>query len=79
MNKPTPRQEHLFVIRIWEEAGPQDSASGWRGLAQHIASGQQVYFTSLRDMNDFMVLKTGQPPPREDVAGVVPSGPRSEA
>lgn len=74
-----PRQEHLFVIRIWEETGPQDSVSGWRGLAQHISSGQQVYFTSLRDMNDFMVLKTGQPPPSKDAADVVPSDPWPEA
>ena len=60
------RQEHLFVVRIWKESDLGGSASGWRGLAQHIASGQQIYFTSLRDMNDFITLKSGLPTPPEN-------------
>jgi len=61
MEETAPRQEHLFVIRIWEEAGRENAAPTWRGSAQHVPSGQQLYFASLRDMNDFITLKTGYP------------------
>ena len=56
---------HLFIIRIWEQAEAEGASSTWRGLVQHVASGQQLYFTSLRDLNDFIVLKMRQAEPRD--------------
>jgi len=68
------RQEHLFVVRIWKESDHQGLGSGWRGLAQHISSGQQIYFTSLRDMNDFIALKSGLPSRLEGEKGAALPG-----
>jgi hypothetical protein len=56
---------HLFIVRIWEQANAEGINPNWRGLVQHVASGQQLYFTSLRDLDDFIVLKMRQAEPRD--------------
>jgi len=76
--KTMPPTEHLFVVRLWLESGTQSSISHWRGSVQHVISGQQVYFASLRDMNDFIALKTGQVLPEGGVVGVASPDPRSK-
>ena len=53
-------QHHLFVIRLWYE--PSRSSKGqWRGSVEHVPSGQRMYFVSLHDLVDFIVLRSGQP------------------
>jgi hypothetical protein len=50
---PPERLEHLFMVRIWEEADRSESKQ-WRGLVEHIPSCQRLYFSSLADLNDFI-------------------------
>jgi len=75
MQKPTVRHEHLFLIRIWPQIGPENTASGWRGSVQHVASGQRLYFATFQDLNDFISLKTGLSPPREGATNGPPPAP----
>lgn len=50
------RLDHLFIVRIWQEP-EQVKSGGWRGSAEHIPSGQRMYFVSLNDLNDFIQLR----------------------
>ncbi len=50
------RIEHLFVVRIWLEAG---GSVTWRGWIEHVASRERLYFTSLRDAYDFVQCRLG--------------------
>lgn len=53
---PSPRLEHLFIVRLWQESGRGESGA-WRGLVEHVQSGQRLYFTTLADLNDFIALR----------------------
>ncbi len=53
---------HLFIVRVWLEAGDAGRAAQWRGSAEHTRSGQRLYFTSLEDLVDFITLRRGEPP-----------------
>ncbi|NOZ06226.1 MAG: hypothetical protein GXP41_07740 [Chloroflexi bacterium] len=75
MDETTLRQGHLFIVRIWEEADRKNATSGWRGSVQHVPSGQQLYFASLRDMNDFITLKTGCPSSQGDAKSYPQTNP----
>lgn len=75
MQEPTVRHEHLFLIHIWSQIGPENTVSGWRGSVQHVASGQRLYFATLHDLNDFISLKMSLSPPREEAASVPPPAP----
>lgn len=56
MSESGERSQHLFLVRIWQE--PSSSASvGWRGLVEHVPSQQRMYFKSLRDLDDFILLR----------------------
>ena len=50
------RPQHLFIVRMWSESDSPDSIH-WRGSVEHIASGQKFYFTSVRDLDDFITLQ----------------------
>lgn len=65
MDDPASRREYLFVVRIWVETDAQHAVHRWRGLVQHVASDQQIYFSSLDDLNDFIRLKIGRFSPGE--------------
>jgi hypothetical protein len=64
---PIQRRDGSFIIRIWWErstsagAGRGEQAEGgpWRGWIQHVRNGNQAYFTSVRDMTDFIAHETG--------------------
>ncbi|MBN1992011.1 MAG: hypothetical protein JW953_04860 [Anaerolineae bacterium] len=49
----TRRPQHLFVVRMWLEPSHLADPS-WRGLVEHVPSGQRLYFASLVDLNDFI-------------------------
>ncbi len=55
------RSEHLFIVRLWQEAG-QPPGSPWRGSVEHVPSAQRFYFTSLDDLNDFITLRLNSNP-----------------
>ncbi len=48
------RVQHLFIVRIWHELDQEGQATQWRGSIEHVPSGQRLYFTSLRDLCDFI-------------------------
>lgn len=44
-----------FVVRIWwERSEGGQAADQWRGWIQHVRSGHQIYFLSLRDLVAFI-------------------------
>ncbi len=51
----SPESFHSFIVRIWREpreilgARPQ-----WRGLIEHVASGQRRYVTDLEGIANFI-------------------------
>jgi hypothetical protein len=59
------QEQHLFVVRIWQEPG-HTALAQWRGSVEHIPSGQRLYFSSLRDLNDFIFLRLGFAPAQPD-------------
>jgi hypothetical protein len=71
---PNPsRLQHLFIVRLWSETVPPQLVQ-WRGSVTHIPSGQQFYFTTLADLNDFIQFRSeasmGEaevPPPVSDL------------
>jgi hypothetical protein len=65
-----------FIVRIWWEHGAAgDTASPqaghWRGRIQHVGNGEYVYFTSMRDLTEFIERETGIPPERSQPVGLV--------
>lgn len=66
---PDADGRHLFIVRIWMEqrsgtspGAPAESRRTWRGLVEHAITGHKMYFDSLSDLNDFIVLSLGLPP-----------------
>jgi hypothetical protein len=53
--QPAPPQ-HLFVVRLWSEAGNTAQAP-CRGSVEYVPTGQKFYFTSINDLTDFIALK----------------------
>jgi hypothetical protein len=45
---------------MWSEADGAD-LNRWRGSVEHISSGRKFYFTSVRDLNDFIELQLTSP------------------
>jgi hypothetical protein len=64
-----------FIVRIWWEHGAADDANPkaghWRGRIQHVGNGEYVYFTSLRDLAEFIERETGMQPDSSRPAGLV--------
>jgi len=54
------RIEHLFVVRIWFEAGAEDS-SAWRGYVEHVTTGARRYFSVLGELDGFIIRSMGDP------------------
>ena len=61
LNTQRDRQQHLFVVRIWQESNTEQPPV-WRGLVEHIPFGQRMYFTSLNDLSDFIALHLEKSP-----------------
>jgi hypothetical protein len=53
----TARVEHLFVVRVWYEAGASDPES-WRGSIEHIVSGARRYFSDFGTLTAFIAAET---------------------
>lgn len=48
------RIHHTFIVRIWTEPTTSVQLPQWRGMVEHAATRQRLYFTSMNDMNDFV-------------------------
>lgn len=55
------RDEHLFIVRIWQEAGRRLSQE-WRGSVEHIPTRQRFYFASFSDLTDFIARRLKSKP-----------------
>jgi Ca2+-binding EF-hand superfamily protein len=60
----TQRREHLFILRLWQEAGAPGRAGqpataalwdeGWRGSVQHVPSGERATFVHPTHFHEFV-------------------------
>ncbi len=57
---PPVRLEHLFVVRVWYEAGAADP-DAWRGSIEHTATGARRYFTDFGSLTAFIATETRLP------------------
>jgi hypothetical protein len=50
------RYERAFVLRVWRE---EDGTAGtaFRGSIVELDTGQRLFFSSLRDLHDFLSLR----------------------
>ncbi|MEI2772346.1 MAG: hypothetical protein V9G98_16975 [Candidatus Competibacter sp.] len=73
MSHEPARRGGSFVVRIWWEAGDAAEAAGqWRGWIQHVRSGHQIYFASLRDLVEFIETEADIDPPKDrSIQGIV--------
>jgi hypothetical protein len=46
---------HSFIVRLWAESREiADERPAWRGMVQHVLSGEQTYFQTFDEMVSFM-------------------------
>jgi hypothetical protein len=55
MSALTNRLQHLFIVRTWREPSTVVATSEWRGLVEHVSTGQRRYFTRLEDLDRFIL------------------------
>lgn len=55
---PQPdHQTQIFIVRIWNEPREIERAKPeWRGVIEHVPSGEQRYFKHLDELKAFIVL-----------------------
>jgi len=58
MTTTSPRAQHLFVVRMWQEADAVTATLQWRGSVKHVLSEQNHYFTRLQDLLNFITRVT---------------------
>lgn len=51
------RQQHLFIVRVWQEPSQLQPPGQWRGSVEHVPSGQRLYFASMNDLTNFMTFQ----------------------
>ena len=54
MTTTAHRPEHLFVVRMWQEADAVTATVQWRGSVKHPLSAECHYFTRLPDLLAFI-------------------------
>lgn len=58
MDEVGRRKQWVFIVRVWLEPAASGPAA-LRGSVRDVASGAAAYFTSPRDLADFIVLRGG--------------------
>jgi hypothetical protein len=58
MTTTTQRTQHLFLVRMWQEADAVTATRQWRGSVKHVLSEQNHYFTRLQDLLNFITRVT---------------------
>jgi len=54
MTANASRSQHLFVVRLWQEPSQAAPPGQWRGSAEHVPSGEHIYFAALADLSGFI-------------------------
>jgi hypothetical protein len=54
---PRQRENRCFVLRLWRETSASEPA--WRGTAYDVASAVGIASSKLRDLWDFIMLRSG--------------------
>ncbi len=54
MTTTARRPQHLFVVRMWQEADAVTATVQWRGSVKHPLSAECYYFTRLPDLLTFI-------------------------
>ena len=54
MTTTARRPQHLFVVRMWQEADAVTATVQWRGSVKHPLSAECHYFTRLPDLLAFI-------------------------
>lgn len=62
MTTTSERTQHLFVVRMWQEADAVTAIPQWRGSIKHVLSEQSHYFTQLPDLLNFITTVTDAAP-----------------
>ena len=57
-NLQPSRTQHLFIVRLWQEADAVTASWQWRGSVKHVLSEQNHYFTQLPDLLAFIATMT---------------------
>lgn len=53
---------HAFIVRIWFEPREiPNLPAQWRGMVQHVASGEERYFNNFQQLVSFLVQKAEIP------------------
>ena len=53
---PNRDNNHAFIIRFWLEQRELDDARPiWRGVVEHVASGEKLYLKNIEDVKQFIV------------------------
>lgn len=55
---PPSRTQHLFIVRLWQEADAVTATWQWRGSVKHVLTEQNHYFTQLPDLLAFIATMT---------------------
>lgn len=55
---PLSRTQHLFIVRLWQEADAVTATWQWRGSVKHVLTEQNHYFTQLPDLLAFIATIT---------------------
>lgn len=56
----TDRLQHLFIVRTWREPNTVVASAEWRGMVEHVPTGQRRYFTRLEDLDHFILQQMAQ-------------------
>lgn len=59
---------HLFIVRIWTDAG-KSTPSIRRGSIEHVSSGERRYFLELGEMQVFVSSHLSDSPSTADAKG----------
>ena len=72
---PVKRIQHLFLVRLWAETTEDMLQPSWRGMVEHTASGQKLYFTTLDDLMAFLAaqLEASIRPSADRVGEITPT------
>ncbi|RIK42337.1 MAG: hypothetical protein DCC55_09210 [Chloroflexi bacterium] len=56
----THRLQHLFIVRTWREPSTVVASAEWRGMVEHVPTGQRRYFTRLEELDHFILHQMEQ-------------------
>lgn len=52
---PFEQNTHVFIIRVWRESREIEGATPqWRGVIEHVTSGERRYVQNLNDISAFI-------------------------